>query len=239
MDLYRLIVLAGYRLIYVDEIDPGSDDTYIVTILSGETLPGWPGARARIVLYDLEWHIEGIPHIPGLSGVWAADAWYAPRIGARYVPLGSHPGLPLSPKGEREALYDVCMLAYLSPRRYPIYNVLRDNGLRIAPDGQGAARDDLLWRSRLMLHVHQLDGVGTVAPQRFAIAAAYKLPLLAEWAEDFGVFRDGPVVWARYGNLAEHARTFLRASDLVEYGEALHEWLCVRHGFKRCIEEAL
>jgi hypothetical protein len=240
VDLYRLIDLAGYDLIYVDEIDAARvDATYILTMLNGEWYPaGWPGARARIVLYDLEWHLDGLAAVPGLAEVWAADAWYARRLGARYVPLGSHPGLALGAR--LEARYDVAMLAYLTPRRQQIYDQLRDAGLRMAPNGQGEARDVTLRETRLMLHVHQLENAPTVAPQRFALAAAYGLPLLSEEVADSGIFRDGPVWFANTSRLSAYVHALLARPDvLCSYGEGLRDWLCERYAFRKCVEAAL
>ena len=53
-DLHRLIELAGFPVCYADELDPASDDTYIVIVRNGENEAGWPGARARIIHYHLE-----------------------------------------------------------------------------------------------------------------------------------------------------------------------------------------
>ena len=58
-DLYRLIELSGYPLIYFDEIDPVSDNLYVMTIVNGENMHGWHQPRAKIVLWDLEWRLDG------------------------------------------------------------------------------------------------------------------------------------------------------------------------------------
>lgn len=241
-DVYRLIELAGYPLVYIDEIDAmRADATYVLTILNGEWHPrGWPGARARIVLYDLEWHMDGVGDVPGLAEVWGADAWYAARIGARYVPLGSDARLAGAGTRFDSPRYDVAMLAYLTGRRRWVRDRLQEGGLRLAPDGHGAERDAALRASALMLHVHQMEGVPTVAPQRFALAAAYGLPLLSERVADAGIFKDGPVWFAPLGRLPDVARHMLKAPDVLRtHAEGLHELLCARYTFRRCIEEAL
>ena len=67
-DLYTLIELSGYPLIYFDEIDPESDNKYILTLVNGENQDGWQSPRAEIVLWDIEWRLDGdYPRIPGVS----------------------------------------------------------------------------------------------------------------------------------------------------------------------------
>ena len=78
-DLWRLVELAGFPVCYADELDPASDDTYIVIVRNGENEAGWPGARARII----HWHLE--PHVaystwPGVAETWAADQWHAEQL---------------------------------------------------------------------------------------------------------------------------------------------------------------
>ncbi len=239
-DLYRLITLSGYPLIYCDEIDPASDNTYILTLRNGENEHGWPGdVKARIILYDLEWRLEGDPPpMPGVRETWAADSWYAAQIGARYVTLGSHPDLNLIPGEEADKLTDVAMLAYMTNRRLAIAYQLAQRGLTIAGNAWGEERHRNLIGSRAMLHVHQHDHVATVAPQRFALAAAYKLPLVSETVCEPGPFAD-VVRFAEYGALADFTREALHRNGLDDAGEALFRLLCVDKTFKRCIEEAL
>jgi hypothetical protein len=249
-DLYRLIQMSGYPLIYIDEINPFSDDVYIITILNGEWQDGWPGATAQIILYDLEWHLptgdlqqwnEEIRR-PGVARVWAADKWYAEKIGAEYVPLGSHPGLGNGADVSGK-MYDVALMAYLGPhRRAHVVHQLQDYRLTLAPNAWGAERDEILIQSRAMVHIHQHGGVQTVAPQRWALAAAYKLPLISETVESWGVFDHTHMIVSDYGNLAECAQTWVRRNPpevLQSYGEKLYQLLCVEHTFRKCVEAAL
>src|SRR5574342_585148 len=239
-DLLRLIALSGYPLVYFDEIQPDTDNTYICIVINGENERGWPHSKARIILYDLEWHTNGIPTAANFSELWAADRWYAGKIGAKYVPLGSHPGLRLGPgRAPYEYRYDVSMLAYMVWRRQVIHGQLVARGLTTAPNAHNPERHDNLIHSALMLHVHQHDGIATVAPLRFALAAAYKLPLISEDVTDCGV-QNGPVYYADYHDLADVAQK-ARADTtwLQEYGEALHQKWCVDNTFRGMIEAAL
>jgi hypothetical protein len=89
-----------------------------------------------------------------------------------------------------------------------------------------------------MLHVHQHDGISTIAPQRFALAAAYRIPLISETACEPGPVKDA-VVWANYDALPEVVTERVRYRSLADYGEALYQVLCVERTFKSEVEKAL
>lgn len=237
-DLWRLIQVSGYPLIYADEIDPQSDNTYILTVINGETDNGWAGARARIILYDMEWRLDGAyPTIPGVTERWAADRWYAEKIGAKYVLLGSHPQLNLQADAERpQKDYDFTMMSYMTYRRQWIRDRLLEQRLRISPQGWGESRHLSLSKSYLMLHVHQNDNIPTIAPQRFALAAAYHLPMISETVAEPDVLAD-VVAWYDYDDLVE--ATYRNHRRLYGLGEALHQRLCIDLPFRKNIEAAV
>jgi hypothetical protein len=242
-DLYRLIELSGYPLIYFDEIDADSDNTYILTVANGENMGGWPDAHARLILWDLEWHVDGAPAIPGLSEVWASDAWYAAHINARYVLMGSHDGLALEPITRPQTMdYDGAMLAYLTHRRGHMHNELKRIGLRLAPNSWGTERHTALSHTRAMLHVHQHDAIHTVAPLRFALAAAYQLPVISEQVADRGGIKHSAMLTSDYANYANFAHMWLirnEARILEDYGRSLHGLLCRDQTFRASVEAAL
>lgn len=239
-DLYRLITLSGYKLIFFDEIDPQSDNTYILTIVNGENQGGWADVKARIILYDLEWRLDGeYPRIPGVSEVWTADKWYAQQIGARYVPLGSHPGLPETPLQDCPKAWDVAMMAYLPPRRERIVYDCYQYGVSVAPRGWGAERHAILQQSKIMLHVHQQESAHTIAPQRWAIAAAYQMPVISEEVNDKGIFGPTYCMYSDYRHLAEFVRLWRDDARLRDYGMGLYDLLCIHKPFRFWIDEAV
>jgi len=142
----------------------------------GTTRHGYPEARARIIAYNIEWYDDvDYTNIPGVE-VWTPDAWWAERKGIRYVPMGGHSGLRLDDDRDYEKRYDVATLWAQSYRRYVGQAQLTSNGLSIAPNGWGQERHEVLSQSRAMIQVHQNDGLPTVAPTRWCLAAAYCLP---------------------------------------------------------------
>ena len=249
-DFFNLAELSGYQTIFINELDPASDNTYIITPRNGEWNHGWNNPRARIVHWDLEWRLQGQGYqwekaeyddIPGVAETWASDKWYAGIIGARYVPLGSHPGLVLSEKSD-DARYDVAILSCLSEDggRQHIFSNLMEAGLSIAPNAWNPHRDAILKASHVMLHTHQWRNVHTVAPLRYAIAAAYALPLVSEYVEDASIFQDA-VLFCRAESMPDYLNTMIKRhySLMLEYGKELYELLCVEHSFRKCVEAAL
>lgn len=244
-DFFRLAELSGYPIIPLSELNPADDSkTYILTPYNGDWQTGFPDARARIIHWDLEWrHKADYPHIPGVAETWASDAWYAMQNGTRYVTLGSHPDLPLRPLPEPPYApeYDVAFMAYLNPRRALIASQLQALGLKIAPNGWGDARHETLIRARTMVHVHQWEQFKCIAPQRWAIAAAYKLPIISEECSAFDTAHPTFAI-APYNELAEagHRVTQRGYEDTLHYfAERLYQHLCVDRPFRYNVEAAV
>lgn len=250
-DLWRLVELAGYRTIYVDQIDPASDNTYIVTPLNDEWLDGWQHPRARIIHLELEWRTDWRAEVdtpPGVSETWACDAGYAPKIGAKYVPLGSddrlnelNVSIPAY-RATRFTEYDVSLISYQTPRRQVITQQLKDKGLRLSPPEKmwSIERSTALLRSNLMLHVHQNDNTNTIAPLRWCLAAAHHLPIVSERVDSRGVFNSNIMLSADYEYLVDFTLAILKEPELLQrYAANLHHLLCVQWPFKRTIEEGL
>lgn len=248
-DFFKLAELSGYPTCYINEVDPSSNNTYIVTPLNGEWNHGWQGdVRAQIILWDLEWRLKESDHQwsesdltipPGVKRVWASDKWYAERITAEYVPLGSHCDLA-NPNAAEGIGWDVAPLAYRSGRRSHAIDRMTERGLTIAPNAWGAERDTILKYSKAVVHIHQHDRVATVAPLRFAIAAAWRKPLISEDVHDAGVIGN-TVLWADYPDLCDYTAVMVRRYPelLQRKADELHEVLCVKNSFRSFVEAAL
>lgn len=249
-DLFRIAELSGYPVIWLNEIDPDSDNTYILSPLNGSWTHGWQNPKARIILLDLEWRLSSGGHTwdvnelvipPGVSEVWACDKWYADIIGAKYMPLGSHPGL-VEDNRPAESHFDVAPLSCQSQDggRQHMMDLLTKEGVTITPNAWNPDRDALLKSTTAMLQVHQWRSIRTLAPLRVAIAAAYGLPLISEQVEDRGMF-DGIVLFTSYDAMPAYAKTMTERyqGELKERGQTLHELLCVEHSFRKCVEAAL
>lgn len=252
-DYFKLAELSGFPIVNEDEIDPHSDHCYIVSHFVCANRPdGWPGAKARIILWQLEWDVaEAVLRTPGVAEVWTMDVHYARQIGAKYVPVGSHPGLAgyylesgqwHEPGVCRPSTfkYDVAMLAYMVNRRQTVAFQLAQLGLSLMPSAWGFDRHCNLMLTRAMLHVHQHEKIRGVACLRWAIAAAYKLPVITETLWDGGIFCDREhMIVAEYWALAQTVSRAIADRMLEPIGEALHQLLCVERTFRRNVEAAL
>lgn len=241
-DLYRLIELAGYPIIPLSELDPQSDNVYIVTPLNDEWLAGWQQPKARIIHLEMEWRVDWRADVdtpPGIAETWACDRAYAERIGARYVPLGGHGGLKVWTNTIPKTL-DVSLLSYQTGRRQVITNELKSMGLRVAPPENvwGRDRSIALCASEVMLHVHQTEQTAGVAPLRWCLAAAHHLPLISETVPDRGIFGYTHMMTSDYAHLAKFTKQMLEDKRLLaDYAAALHGLLCVDYTFRKSIEK--
>lgn len=242
-DFWDMVKWAGYQTIYVDQIDPDSTNTYIVTPLNDEWTQGWNKPRARIIHYELEWRHDWRAEVnepQGVAEVWAADKWLADTIGARYVPMGGDERINvIGNKFQPAKVFDAVLLSYQTPRRQRVTQELVASGLTLAPISGvwGNRRSMVLMQSRMMIHVHQNDNMFGVAPLRWCIAAAHKLPLLTETLNDRGVFRNNTVIHTNLEFIAGMAKRLLANPDVLEsYGEEFFQYLCKEYTFKRSIE---
>lgn len=244
-DFWRLVELSGYPIIYMDEMQLDSAETcYIFSTPAthwhdGTERHGFPDVKARVIYYNLEWYANvDYRSIPGVE-VWGADKWYAEMIGAKYVPLGSHPDLNPHPEQSFDKQYDIIMLSYLSYRRGWLVTRFDEQHFKLAPNGWNEERHYALGQSRAMVHVHQNDHAPAIAPQRWAIAAAYHLPVFSETVNDGGMFTPSNTLFCDYQRLPEFIAMWLHEPRLTDYGHALYQTLCVDHPFRKRIEEAL
>lgn len=242
IDMYRLVELSGYPLTFIDKIDASDPTkTYIISPVNGEVGQGWPDAKARIIHWQLEWEHDPPNPIPGVSEKWTSDHWHAEKIGARFVPMGSHPELNMYPGDEPAKEYDVAFLAAPTNRRYRIWGEITERGHSIAPNGWGDARHSSLSKSRCMPIVHQWDNFKCIAPLRWALAAAYKLPIISESVNCREPFGHEHFMTCDFDRLARFTSLHLNDpySNLADYGLALYEKLCVQMTFRKSVEAAL
>lgn len=240
-EVIQLAQLSGFDLCYPDEIDAyDASKCYLILTRNGEfPAEGWTDARAKIWFWCLEW--DEYPPLAGVTRTFSADKWFAAKIGADYLPMGSHRNLNCDPAATLPHEYDAALLAYLGPyRRGWLVNQLQQH-VRIAPNAWNPERDSILRKSRSMLNIHQRDDAPCVAAQRFALAAAYRLPVITEALADAGLFDHTTVLSANYAELADCATAWLRgdARMLTEWGENLYELLCVENTFEKCVNAAI
>lgn len=252
-DYRRLVEISEFPTCYVDEMDLGADAVYVTSPVTGELRPALEGKkrRAKVVFWCLErpdsgdWPPESnnasnrvSEIIQFVDKVWVSDRHQA-QLDLRqvYVTMGSDSRLA---EGETlpAKVYDIAALTYNNERRRKIYSEL--GRWKTAPESAwGETRAKILRSSRSMLYVHQTE-LPIGAPIRFALAAAYKLPLLSETMID-----PYPLVYGRdflsapYDRLVNETHDWLSGRSLTAYGEQLHETLCLERNFRLSVLEGV
>lgn len=243
-DYFRLAELAGYPICYVDEIDAyDASKTYIITPLNDEWLKGWPDAKAQIIHHEAEWRTDWRADVDeplGVSRVWHIDPYMGKQKGFEYVPVGSDDRLNEA-SGNYHSIkqYDVAIMSYQTHRRQVITAQLENMGLRLSALDSlwGNRRSQTLTQSYCMVHTHQNDNAPGIASLRWAIAAAHRLPMITETVRDRGIFGYSCMVQSDYEYLSAFTAHMLKDRvQLQEYGEALHNLLCIENTFRKVIE---
>jgi len=206
-DFFHLVELSDFPTIYTDEVDITTPGVFIVCPMNGEWRPHIDNQQdkirnAHLILWNLE-RPSGSAGAIGKYGqsnremiykrqldeVWVSDRRLAEETSLRFVPLGSDEGLG-EPGSDKQ--YDFCHMSYEVPRRTHIYKHFKN----IGPNAWPPDRDEILKRSKFAVNVHQ-DVHPFQEPLRFALFAAYGLPIISEeiydsfpWSEDYMAYAD-------------------------------------------------
>ena len=216
-DFFRLVELSGFETIFVDELDISKEGVYIVCPMNGEWRTHIDNQYGKIInAHLILWNLErpasaggtigavplyGIQNRELLYGrwedgrrarmnfvneVWVSDRHLADNTQLRFVILGSDEGL--GEPGE-EKHFDFCHMSNEIPRRTGVYSKFKLSS--IGPNSWGQERNDVLRASRFGLNIHQ-DTYNFQEPLRFALFAAYGLPIISEdlfdmypWASEY------------------------------------------------------
>jgi hypothetical protein len=246
IDFWKLVELSGFSTCYVDEIDLASDDCYIFTPMNGEVIPHLRNEssktkKATVIWWCLERFdamaaplpdilAEATPHV---DRIWVSDAWTSTLHPAlEYMRMGSHPdlgGLPRAP------VYDFTHQSYAWGRRKTMYQKLKNSGFSEGPSSWGDERHGVLQTSRLMLNLQQYtDPVS--APLRFALAAAYRLPIVSETITDADILT-GVIPSVPYSAIPGAIQATLDSPGDV--GAKVFQLLCEDWTFQRCVTDAI
>lgn len=257
-DFWALVEVSGFPVCFVDEIRLDANLCYITTPCNGETFPHIDNERqrvgaaksARIVWWNLERQdVPGGPNpyetitgaLERFDSIWVSDRHLEaadPRM--KYVLMGSHAKLYDASAYPHGHDFDFCHYSYAWGRRRALYDQLVARGLREAPEAWAPAdKASVISRSAVMLSAHQYEG-RLVAPIRFAVAAAFGLPLVSEVLAAPAPFSIGKHLLDGHGDQLADLVAVLRSDEPLrrKYGDALHEFLCLEYPFQRTVEEA-
>jgi hypothetical protein len=251
-DLKRLFELSGFPVRKVDTIDVSEPGVFITSPMNGDFREHIDSQRgkprnAHIILWQLE-----RPSSEGAVGkygeinrrllydryvdeIWVSDRQLAVDTTLRYVTLGSRADFG-APSDEK--VWDVVHMSYNNPRRQTIFKQF-DQG-RIGPNCWPPERDDVLARSRLAVNVHQ-DTFPYQEPLRFAIFAAYGLPILTETLVDAWPYGDDVMEFAPYDHLYVKAESLLKEDGrrLREMGLACRRRMTEEFEFGKVVRQAV
>lgn len=249
VDFWRLVDASEFETRFIDEIDLADETAiYVFTPMNGEILPCLRvERRSRVVWWNLE--RPGAdpttgPSIDALSGlidaIWVSDR-FAAQSDSRftYAFMASH--ARIADANFFPQKYDVCHLAYIWGRREACINELRARGLSIAPQAYGAdAQNKIVPACKLMLNLHQFADAPMVAPLRFAVAAAYGIPIISE---RLPVPENGPMIIGEIERIPDLVRRLVADSvgteSLSKHGYYLHRQFCINTDFRNEVERRI
>lgn len=252
IDFWRLVELSGFPTCYVDEVDVEEYKTFIVTPMNGEWRPHIDDQRdKRHNAQLISWNLERPAGSGGIEAhtasgidlmrqrhvdaIWVSDRGLATRTGFHFVVLGSDPGLGES---SDEKQFDFCHMSYVTARRGVKYDEYPRR--RIGPNCWPPKRDEVLKLSKFALNIHQDDHLFQ-EPLRFALFAAYGLPILSESIYDAYPWSEESIVLDPYDGIIGRLRQML-ANDYSRWrdmGLGAREMMCGEFQFRKVVEEAV
>jgi hypothetical protein len=170
--------------------------------------------------------------------VWVSDPTLADETMLRYVVLGSDYGL--GKLTEIEKHYDFTHMSVPIPRRANIYKHFGEG--QIGPNcwpWDDPSRDEILRSSRFALNVHQ-DNYPFCEPLRFALFAAYALPIISETLNNSFPY-GGDIQQFPYHDLVSGLKSCLNDghNHWKEMGERLQKKLCQDLQFGIVVRQAV
>lgn len=238
MDFWRLVELSGFPIVAPQDVDFTRDDLYIWAEMNHEFLVPledtpkgdrtakvafWnlerPDVRASATMSAADWWHAGLDKVYELvDALWVSDKTIlAMDTRATWVAFGGHPELAEAPRA-REASYDVAFLGQRTARRVRVLEELERRGLTVSPNAWGIERARILASSRVMLGIDRLDGAHVAAPLRWALAAAYELPIIQEEHPDPAPLVDAESVrMAPLDGLTDLVEDVLHRPALLDY----------------------
>lgn len=253
IDFFRLAELSGFPIIYVDQLDVSQHGVFIVSPMNGEWRPHLDNhmdepRNAHLIL----WNIERPSGSAGSVGryaqdnrellyqryvdeIWLSDRRLAEETELRFVPLGSDEGLG-QPGIDKK--YHFCHMSYEVPRRQTVYKYF--NKSVIGPNCWPPLRDEVLRQSKFALNVHQ-DNHPFQEPLRFALFAAYGLPILSETIYDPYPWDPDHMIFAPFDQLVNKMSNLLSGEyrPWKEMGLKARERMCGEFQFGKLVREAV
>lgn len=255
LDFFKLVELSGFEIVHVSDVDISQHITYLLVPHNGEWNPHIDNQvdkprNAHLVLWNIE-RPDGSAGSVGYYGrrqreliygryfdeVWVSDRRLAleTKHATRFVVLGSDEGLG-EPRRQKD--YDFCHMSYETNRRQSIYKHFDEK--RTGRNCWPPMRDEILKASKFALNVHQ-DQHPFQEPLRFALFAAYGLPIVSETIYDSYPWSDEFMIFSGYDGLVGKIRQVLENDyqRWYDFGMRARERMCGKFRFKTMVEQAV
>ena len=254
-DMYKLIELSGFEMIYSDEVDISKEGVYIFPVMNGDVeahLRNEVNSGKVRYAHLILWNIERPSGSAGSVGnyakrhrdliydrlfdeVWVSDKRLAEETQLRFVVLGSDENLG-QPSDEKR--YDFTHMSYEIPRRTNIYKHFNQDN--IGYNCWPPERDEVLKLSKFALNIHQ-DIHPFQEPLRLSLFAAYALPVVSETIFDAYPWDDTVAVFSGYDSIVSRLRQALD-EDYEPYkqmGLRARERMTGEFQFGKCVKLAV
>ena len=251
-DFWTLVELSQFETCYVDEIDISKPRVYIVCPMNGEYDPHlnnqvgkphnahlihWclerPSGSGGIYYYSKSNRDRIYNRI--LDDVWVSDRAMAAETMLHFVVCGSDYGLG---EPDKNKIYDLCHMSYATDRRQRVYNNFDPKviGPNRWPWDTNPSRDYVLRHSRFALNIHQ-DQYPFQEPLRWALFAAYGLPMLTEEIKDAYPWHEEVCVFNPYDGIQSRMRQMLddNYTRWWEMGLRAREMMCGEFNFRKMV----
>lgn len=257
-DFWKLVELSGFETCYTDEVDVRRHKVYITTPYNGEWKPHIHNQVERPRnAYLIHWCLERPSGAGGMGNyaianrahmydrqfdeTWVSDRRMSQEAMLRFVILGSDYGLgePSTPEYRR---YDFVHMSYITDRRARIYNYFHRDyiGPNCWPWEENPSRDEVMRQSKFALNIHQ-DQYPYQEPLRFALFAAYGLPILTEEIYDAHPWNEDMCVFNPYDGIAGRLRQML-GNDYTRWydlGMNARDVMCDQLQFRKTVIQAV
>lgn len=253
-DFWKLVELAGFPTIYVDELDLKQPGVFITAPMNGEWRPHIDNQRGIRNAHLILWNLERPAGSAGSIGkygadnrellekryvdeVWVSDRRLAEETELRYVTLGSNIALG-EPGTKKEKTYSFSHMSYETNRRRTILKNF--DGVPIGPNSWPPFRNTVLKKTLFALNIHQ-DVHPFQEPLRFALFAAYGLPIVSETLFDSYPLRENDILTVKYDMLVSTLNRVLQEDYKIyeKMGLRLRKRLCIEYEFGKMVRLAV
>ena len=252
-DFFKLVELSGFQTVPLHEVDVSRYCVYIVAPHNGEWNPhidnqNDKARNAHLVLWNIE-RPSGSKGSVGeyaksnreliykryIDDIWVSDRRLAKEIEMRFVVLGSHKGLG-EPSSDKR--YSFCHMSYEVGRRQTIYKYFPRS--QIGPNSWPPERDKVLKSCKFALNIHQ-DQHPFQEPLRFALFAAYGLPIVSETVLDAYPWGEETMVFSGYDSIVSKMRALIDQNyeQWESFGLRAREMMTEEFEFGKMVRKAI